>query len=155
VTCLPRLEPPLFSVPFALAAFRFRSAQCLVHEPPLPPPYPHAAGFFMGHPLWPHQLLSAGKVAECRGLAGIDRCQQAQGKHGEECRGTQPKIVCWPDRSFYHPQPHSSQDRPVGRDEYRQHRSLGNRHARNGAHAVWYISRTAPRTAAQTITRRM
>src|SRR3954469_2671252 len=49
VTCLPRLEPPLFSVPFALAAFRFRSAQCLVHETPLTPPVPpRVAGFFMG-----------------------------------------------------------------------------------------------------------
>jgi hypothetical protein len=48
VTCLPRLEPPLFSVPFALAAFRFRSAQCLVHETPLTPPAPpRVAGFFM------------------------------------------------------------------------------------------------------------
>jgi hypothetical protein len=48
VTCLPRLEPPLFSVPFALAAFRFRSAQCLVHETPLTPPVPpRVAGFFM------------------------------------------------------------------------------------------------------------
>src|SRR3954451_11057642 len=89
VTCLPRLEPPLFSVPFALAAFRSRSAQCLVHETPLTPPVPpRVAGFFMGHLLC-DQMLSAGKVAECAGLTVLDRCQQAQGKHGKECRGTQ------------------------------------------------------------------
>src|SRR3954470_14647090 len=61
----------------------------------------------------------------------------------------------WPDRPFYHPQRHSSQDRPAGRDEHRQHRSFGDRHARNGAHAVWHISRTAPTTAQQTTMRRM
>jgi hypothetical protein len=92
VTCLPRLEPPLFSVPFALAAFRFRSAQCLVHETPLTPPVPpRVAGFFMGHPL-SGQRLSAGKVAQCAGLAVLDRPQQAQDKHGKECRGKQPEF---------------------------------------------------------------
>ena len=50
VTCLPRLEPPLFSVPFALAAFRFRSAQCLVHETPLTPPHLPGGGVFHGAP---------------------------------------------------------------------------------------------------------
>jgi hypothetical protein len=91
VTCLPRLEPPLFLVPFALAASRFRSAQCLVHETPLTPPYPHTAGFFMGHPLW-DQRLSAGKVAECRGSVVLTRPQQAQSNHGKECRGVQLEL---------------------------------------------------------------
>ena len=46
----------------------------------------------MGHPLW-DQRLSAGKVAECRGVAVLDRRQQAQGKHRKECRGKQPENV--------------------------------------------------------------
>jgi hypothetical protein len=49
-------------------------------------------GFFHGHPLW-HQRLPAGKAPEYRGFAGIDRCQQSQGKHEEECRGKQPENV--------------------------------------------------------------
>jgi hypothetical protein len=64
----------------------------------------------MQHPLW-DQLLSAGKAAEYRGFVMLDRCQQAHGKHGKECHGIQPEIVYWPDRPFYHPQRHSSQDR--------------------------------------------
>jgi hypothetical protein len=81
VTCLPRLEPPLFSVPFALAAFRFRSAQCLVHETPLTPPVPpRVAGFFMQHPLC-DQMLCALKAAPVVDLSVIVGSQQAQDKH--------------------------------------------------------------------------
>jgi hypothetical protein len=46
----------------------------------------------MGH-LLRHQLLSAAKVAECAAFALLDRCQQAQGKHGRECRGMHPEIA--------------------------------------------------------------
>jgi hypothetical protein len=45
------------------------------------------------HPLLRHQRLSAGKAAECRGFAVLTGQQQAQGKHGNECRGLQPEIV--------------------------------------------------------------
>src|SRR3954447_25240347 len=38
-------------------------------------------------------MLSAGKVAGRVGLTGLDHCQQAQGKHGKECRGKQPENV--------------------------------------------------------------
>jgi len=38
-------------------------------------------------------MLSAGNVAECAGLATLDRCQQAHGKHGKEYRGMQPKAA--------------------------------------------------------------
>src|SRR4051812_26099367 len=38
-------------------------------------------------------MLPARKAPEYRGLAVLDRCQQAQGKHGKECRGLQSKIV--------------------------------------------------------------
>jgi hypothetical protein len=40
------------------------------------------------------------------------------------------------------------EDGLVGRDEHRQHRSLGDRQARNGAHAVCHITRTAPTVTA-------
>jgi hypothetical protein len=94
---------------------------------------------------------SAGIPRFCgdRSLPAITR--QARGGMSRQTAGE----CIWPDRPFDHPQRHSSQDRPAGRDEHRQHRSLGDRHARNGAHAVWHISRTAPTTAQQTTMRRM
>jgi hypothetical protein len=61
----------------------------------LTPPFSMAVGFFVSefvqHPL-PHQRLSAGKAAECRGVTVLDRPQQAQDKHGKECRGKQPEF---------------------------------------------------------------
>ena len=86
------LEPPLFLVLFALAAFRFCSAHCPWHETFLTPPHLPGGGVFHGAPA-SNQRLSAGDVAECRGFAVFDRCQQAQGKHGKECRGKQPENV--------------------------------------------------------------
>jgi hypothetical protein len=61
-------------------------------KPPQDRPKVRPPGQDPGHPL-SDQRLSAGKVAECRGLAVLDRRQQAQGKHGKECRGLQSKIV--------------------------------------------------------------
>ena len=60
-----------------------------VHSPPL-----QSRWVFYGriaHYLLPHQLLQAGKAAECRGFAALTGQQQAQGKHGNECRDRQPK----------------------------------------------------------------
>jgi hypothetical protein len=48
-------------------------------------------GFGPQHPLCA-QRLSAGDVAKCRGVTVLDRRQQAQGKHGKECRGKQPEF---------------------------------------------------------------
>jgi hypothetical protein len=93
VTCLPPMEPPAIFPPFAVAAAPFAAhtavGDVFLSNPAAPP---RVAGFFMGHPLW-SQRLSAGKAAECRGFAVFDRCQQAQGKHGKECRGKQPENV--------------------------------------------------------------
>jgi hypothetical protein len=62
-----------------------------VHFPPL-----QSRWFFYGrtahHPLL-HQLLHTGKVAEMAGLAVLAGSQQAQGKHGKECRILHPWIV--------------------------------------------------------------
>jgi hypothetical protein len=61
-------------------------------KPPQDRPKVRPPGQDPGHPL-SDQRLSAGDVAECRGFAMFDRCQQAQGKHGKECRGKQPENV--------------------------------------------------------------
>jgi hypothetical protein len=52
------------------------------------------------HPLW-HQLLHTWKVAEMAGSAVLSRRQQAQGKHGNECRGMQPETVNSTDPALF------------------------------------------------------
>jgi hypothetical protein len=64
----------------------------MIQAPPSAPRWRGSLSFQAEHPLW-DQLLFAGKAAEMAGAAVLDRRQQAQGKHANECRGMQPEIA--------------------------------------------------------------
>ena len=61
-------------------------------KPPQDRPKVRPPGQDPGHLLC-DQLLSGGKVPECRVWRCLTLHQQAQGKHGNECRGTQLEIA--------------------------------------------------------------